>query len=85
MKRRKNSDQTNKYERDREIHHINKTMHVLLFTVNKDNWPMRRVCESHDHHDAKWTFTSQDHQLTTISPILQAYFLYSVNIYKCDM
>ena len=27
-------------------------------------------------------FTSQDHQLTQISPIVQAWFLYSVNIYK---
>jgi len=26
-------------------------------------------------------FTSQDHQLTKISPILQAWFLYSVNIF----
>ena len=44
-----------------------------------------RVFESCDHHNAKWTFTSQDHQLTKISPILQALFLYSVNIYKYDI
>jgi len=32
-----------------EIHHINKP--CALFTVNKDNWPIRRVFESRDHHN----------------------------------
>ena len=40
------------------------------------------VFESCDHHNAKWTFNNQDHQPTKIYPILQARFLYSVNIYK---
>jgi len=46
-----------------------------------------RVFESRDHHNAKWAFTSQDHQLTKISPILQAWFLYSVNFdnYESEM
>ena len=33
---KKNIDQTNKHERDREIHH-----------TNKDNWPIRRENLSH--------------------------------------
>ena len=48
---KKHSGQTNKHERDREIHHINN--HVLLFTVNKDNYPIKRVFESRDHHNGK--------------------------------
>ena len=57
---------------------------MLLFTVNKDNWPIRRF-ESREHHNAKWTFTSQDHKIIKISTILQAWCLYSVNIYKYDI
>jgi len=58
---------------------------VLSFSINKDNWPIRRVFESRDHHNPKWTFTGQDYQSTKISPILQAWFLYSVNTYKYDI
>ena len=42
--------------------------HVLLFTVNKDNWPIREsIFVSRDHHNAKWTFTSQDHHKQNLS------------------
>jgi len=36
----KPSDETNKQERDRNPPY--KQDHVLLFNVNKDNWPIRR-------------------------------------------
>ena len=50
------------------------------------DWPnQERLFESRDHDNAKWTFTSQDHVPTKICPILQAWFLYSVNIYKYDI
>jgi len=42
---RKTSDQTNKQERDRNPSY--KQDHVLLFTVNRDNWPIRRECLSY--------------------------------------
>jgi len=45
----------------------------------------RESIESRDHHNAKWLFTTQAHQPTKISPILQARFLYWVNIYKYDI
>jgi len=38
-------DQTNKHERARNPPY--KQDHVLLFTVNKDNWPIRREYLSH--------------------------------------
>jgi len=41
----KNSDQTNKQEGDRNP--LYKQDHVLLFTVNKDSWPIRREYLSH--------------------------------------
>jgi len=41
----KPSDETNKQERDRNPPY--KQDHVLLFTVNKDNWPIRREHLSH--------------------------------------
>jgi len=41
----KNSDQTNKQERHRNLPH--KQDHVLLITVNKDKWPIRREYLSH--------------------------------------
>jgi len=37
---KKNSDQTNKHETERNPQY--KQDHVLLFTINKDNWPIRR-------------------------------------------
>jgi len=42
---RENSDQTNKQERDRNPPY--KQDQVLLFTVNSDNWPIRREYLSH--------------------------------------
>ena len=54
---RKNSDQTNKQERDR--YQPYKQDHVFLGTVNKDNWPIRREYFSHmTIIMQKWTFTS---------------------------
>jgi len=63
-----------KHERDREIHHINKTMCFYL-CKQRQLANQERVFESRDHHNAKWTFTSQDHQLSKISPILRVWFL----------
>ena len=75
------SDQTDKHERD--INPPYKQDHALLFTVNKDNWPIRRVYLSHV------TIIMQNGclpaKITKISPILQAWFVYSVNIYKYDI
>ena len=45
MEKEKNSDQRNKQERDRNPPY--KQDNVLLFTVNKDNWPIRREYLSH--------------------------------------
>jgi len=42
---KKNSHQTNKQKRDRNPPY--KQDRVLLFTVNEDNWPIRRVYLSH--------------------------------------
>jgi len=74
------SDQTIEHERDKEINHINKTM-CFFYCKQRQLANRERVFESCDHHNAKWMFTSQDHQLTKISPIIQAWFLASVNIY----
>jgi len=75
------SEQTNKHERVREIH--GKQDHVFLFTINKDNWPTRRNYLSHV------TSIIQNGRLpakiTKISPILQEWFLYSVNTYRYDI
>ena len=79
----KTSDKTNKQERDRNPPY--KQDHVLLFIVYKNNWPIRKDYLSHMTIIMQILFTSQDHQLTKISPILQAWFLYSVNIYKYDI
>jgi len=59
--------------------------YVLLFTVNKDKWPIRREYLSHV------TIIMQNGRLpprspaNKISPILQAWFLYSVNIDNYDI
>ena len=59
--------------------------HVLLFTVNKDNWPIRRDYLNH------MTIIMQNGRLPPRSPankisvILEAWFLYSVNIDKYDI
>ena len=45
MERENNSDQTNKQERDRNPPY--KQDHLVLFTLNKDNWPIRREYLSH--------------------------------------
>ena len=45
IKWKTDSDQTNKQERDRNPQY--KQDHVLLFTVNKDNWPIGRDYLSH--------------------------------------
>ena len=83
-KKKKHSDQTNKQERDRNP--PCKQDHVLLFTVNKENWPIRREYLSHvtiimqnGHLPAKIT------SLPKYPPILQASFLYSVTIYKYNI
>jgi len=70
-KEKKNSDQTNKQERARNPQY--KQDQVLLFTVNKDNWSIRRVFESHGHHNAHGCLPAK---ITKISPTLQTWFLY---------
>ena len=55
------SDQTNKQERDREIHHINKTM-CFYFYKQRQLANQERVFESSEHHNAKQTFTSKNYQ-----------------------
>jgi len=80
--KKKNSDQTNKHERERNP--LYKQDCVLYLCQQRQPANQESVFETRDHHIAKWTFTSQDHQLTKISPILQAWFLYSVNIDKYD-
>ena len=47
IKWRKNSDQTNKQERDRNPSY--KQEHVVLFTVNKDNWPTIQLIIQHHY------------------------------------
>ena len=64
---------------------INKTVCFYLLYTKHNKANQESLFESRDHHNAKWTITSQDHQLTKISPILQSWFLYFVNIYKCDI
>jgi len=49
---------------------------------NKDTWPITRIFESQDQHNANGGLPAK---ITQISPILQAWFLYSVNIYKYDI
>ena len=73
--RKENSDQTNKQERDRNPPY--KQDYVLLFTINKDNWPIRREYLSH--------MTIIRQVITKISSFVQAWFLHSVNIYKYDI
>ena len=45
MRKKPHSDQTSKHERDRNATY--QQDHVLLFTVNKDNYPIKREYMSH--------------------------------------
>ena len=74
----------NKYTGEGQIHPPYKQDHGLLFTVNKDNWPIKGIWVTWPYY-AKLMFTSRDHQPNKISSILQTWSLYSVNIYKYDI
>ena len=50
--KRKHSDQTNKHERNREIHHINKTM-CFYICKQRQLTNQERVFEPRDHRNAK--------------------------------
>jgi len=58
---------------------------MLLFTVNKENWPIRREYLSHVTIIMPNGHLPPKSPANKISPILQAWFLYSANIDKDDI
>jgi len=60
---------------------------VLLFTVNKDNWPIRREYFIHVTIIIQTGGLPPRSPANKISPILQAWFLFSLNIdkYRSEM